>query len=419
MDIFMIPKLDPLNLALHDIDEERLATTVTIAERLARQLNSDVCIEASVKRRSILLAADFVITMMQIGGYEPCTVTDFEIPKKYGLQQTIGDTLGIGGIMRGLRSIPVMLDLCQDMMELCPRATLLNYVNPMAMLCQAIAQRFPRIKVVGLCHSVEYTVRDLAKDLEIPPEEIEYLSAGINHLAFFLKLEHTKNGISHSLYPRLRQLSREGRFPKTNSVRYDILQRLGYFVTESSEHFSEYVPWFIKKARPELIEDYHIPIDEYMRRCEKQIADWDKTKQELEKGTKDYELEKSVECADKIIAAMAFNEPAVISGNVANHNGVIANLPRDCCVEVPCLVNANGIQPVAVGNLPTHLAALMQTNINVQKLTLEASLTGQRERIYQAAMLDPHTAAELSLDEIWALVDELIEAHGDWLPSFH
>ena len=415
-DLFQIDGLDSVHLALHDIDGERLATTVRIANGLASRLNMNLRVEASVERRAMLKNADFVITMMQVGGYKPCTVTDFELPKKYGLRQTIGDTLGIGGIMRGLRTIPVLLDICQDMTDLCPQAYLLNYVNPMPMLCQAVAMRFPDIKIVGLCHSVQYTLRELAQDLEIPYEEIEYSCAGINHLAFFLELAHKNTG--QSLYPRLRKFAKEGKFPPTNSVRYDILQRLGYFVTESSEHFSEYVPWFIKANHPHLIEKYHIPLDEYLRRCEEQSADWDRMKERLEAGEENYDTKSSVEYADEIIAAILLNRRTTIQANVSNEAGLIGNLPRDCCVEVPCRVDANGVQPISVGKLPAHLAALMQTNINVHSLTVEASLTSKRERIYQAAMLDPHTAAELSLDEIWHLVDELLEAHNEWLPHF-
>ena len=414
-DIFQIEGLGSINLRLHDIDGERLKTTERIASHLATKLKVNLHLEASEDRRAMLKDADFVITMMQVGGYKPCTVRDFEIPKKFGLRQTIADTLGIGGIMRGLRTIPVVLDICQDIIDLCPQAYLLNYVNPMPMLCEAIGMRFPSIKTVGLCHSIQYTLRELAEDLGIPHNQIHYQCAGINHMAFFLKLEHK----GQTLYPRLHQLAREGKFPPTNRVRYDILQRLGYFVTESSEHFSEYVPWFIKASHPELIEEYKIPLDEYIRRCEKQSADWKQMKEELEAGRGDYDTQASVEYADQIIAAIMHNKPALIYGNVPNKERLISNLPDYCCVEVPCLVDSNGVQPVSIGRLPSHLAALMQTNINVHHLTVEASLTSKRERIYQAAMLDPHTAAELSLDQIWQLVDELLIAHKDWLPRFH
>lgn len=413
-DIFQIEGLDSVELRLNDIDGGRLKTTERIATHLADKLGVNLHLKASTDRRAMLKGADFVVTMMQVGGYKPCTVTDFEIPKKFGLRQTIADTLGIGGIMRGLRTIPVVLDICQDITELCPEAYLLNYVNPMPMLCEAISKQFPDIKMVGLCHSIEYTLRELAEDLGIRHNEIHYQCAGINHMAFFLKLEHR----GQSLYPRLQQLAKEGKFPSTNRVRYDMLRRLGYFVTESSEHFSEYVPWFIKASHPELIEDYNIPLDEYLSRCEKQSADWNQMKEELEAGRGDYGTEQSVEFADQIIAAILHNKPAVIHGNVPNRERLISNLPDYCCVEVPCVVDSNGIQPLAMGALPSHLAALMQTNINVHHLTVEASLTSKKERIYQAAMLDPHTAAELSLEQIWQLVDELLVAHKDWLPAF-
>ena len=313
--------------------------------------------------------------------------------------------------MRGLRTIPVLLDMCRDMEELCPDVTFLQYVNPMAMNCWAIG-RASKIKTVGLCHSVQHTAWELSKDIGIPLEEINYVVAGINHMAFYLKFE--RNGVD--LYPLIRQVLEEVRQPETNRVRYEAFKHLGYFVTESSEHFSEYVPWFIKRDRPELIEEFNIPLDEYIRRCEVQIAGWEAQRDALERG-EGIEIRRSVEYGSGIIHSLETGTPRVVYGNVPN-NGLIDNLPQGCCVEVPCLVDKNGIQPTAVGALPPHLAALMQTNINVQALTVEAALTGKREHIYHAAMLDPHTAAELDLDQIVALVDDLIEAHGDWLPKY-
>jgi alpha-galactosidase len=447
-DILSFPALAESTISLFDIDPERLRDSERVAHTLAATIGARPTIEATTDRRRALEGADYAICMIQVGGYKPATVTDFEIPKKYGLRQTIADTLGIGGIMRGLRTIPVLLDMCRDMEELCPDVTFLQYVNPMAMNCWAIS-RASRIKTVGLCHSVQHTAGELAYDLGLPAEEIDYRCAGINHMAFYLRLEHR----GEDLYPRLRQLAEQGRVPAGNRVRYEMLRRLGYFVTESSEHFSEYVPWFIKRDRPDLVERFNIPLDEYIARCESQIADWEGMRPVLRSGDAEalarYEqaqteqrLAKLAETAPEhaaylrkrfadarrkgavhsgeygslIIHAIETGQPRVIYGNVANQ-GLIDNLPQGCCVEVPCLVDRNGVQPTRVGALPPHLAALMQTNINVQALTVEAALTGRREHVYHAAMLDPHTAAELDLEQIWSLVDDLIAAHGEWLPA--
>lgn len=412
-DILSYPELAGSTITLHDIDAERLRTSEIVAQRLASSLQVSPVIEATTDRRAALDGADYAICMIQVGGYRPGTVIDFEIPKKYGLRQTIADTLGIGGVMRGLRTIPVMLDMCRDMEDVCPDVTFLNYVNPMATLCWAI-DRASSISTVGLCHSVQGTAFQLAADLGVPFNEINYLSAGINHMAFYLRFE--RNG--EDLYPLLHEVIREGRVPDWNRVRYEMLTRLGYFVTESSEHFSEYVPWFIKRDRPDLIEALNIPLDEYIRRCEEQIAGWEAMRDELEFGDEPLKVHRSYEYGASIIHSMETGQPVVIYGNVRNE-GLIDNLPADCCVEVPCLVDQNGIQPTRIGSLPPHLAALIQTNVNVQALTVEAALTGKREHIYHAAMLDPHTAAELSLDQIWSMVDDLIEAHGDWLPTYH
>ncbi|HEX9017605.1 MAG TPA: alpha-glucosidase/alpha-galactosidase [Anaerolineaceae bacterium] len=446
-DILSFPELAESTISLHDIDAARLHTTEKVAQRLARAVGAHPKIEASLDRREALDGADYAISMFQIAGYKPGTVVDFEIPKKYGLRQTIADTLGIGGIMRGLRTIPVLLDVCRDMEALCPDATFLNYVNPMAMNTWAI-NRASTIKTVGLCHSVQGTAMQLARDINIPFEEINYVSAGINHMAFYLRFERKTEHGYEDLYPRLRQVIAEGRVPEWNRVRYEMLKRLGYFVTESSEHFSEYVPWFIKRDRPDLIEEFNIPIDEYIRRCEVQIAGWELTKDTIEnpgvpvnkevvrqkitaaggsEGEANWAAEMAInfdkvdqshEYGSYIIHSIETGIPRVIYGNVAN-NGLIDNLPQGCCVEVPCLVDKNGLQPTKIGALPPQLAAVMQTNINVQGLTVEAALTGEREHIYHAAMMDPHTAAELDLDQIWHLVDDLIQAHGDYLPDYH
>ncbi len=420
-DILEFPALKDCTLTLMDIDGDRLRTSEIVAHKVAAHHKASPKIEATTDRRKALKGADFVITMIQVAGYKPGTVVDFEIPKKYGLRQTIADTLGIGGIMRGLRTIPVLLDICRDMEELCPNATLLQYVNPMVMNCWAI-NKATGIHTVGLCHSVPHTAHDLADDMGIPRDELRYLVAGINHVAFFLKLEH--KGVN--MYPKLREtmagFEASGVWPKrfgrmTDHVRYEMFKRLGYFVTESSEHFSEYTPWFIKRDRPELLTEFDIPLDEYIFRCENQIAQWEGMRQELEDSDKPLALEPSVEFGSHIINAIYTGQPTRIYGNMPNR-GIIDNLPVEVPVEVPCLVDDNGVQPVKIGKIPPQLAALMQTNINVHELTVEAALTGKREHIYHAAMMDPHTAAELSLDQIWSLVDELIEAHGDWLPKY-
>lgn len=411
-DILSFPELANSTISLFDIDADRLSTSEIVARNLAAALGAHPTLEATTDRRRALDGADYAICMIQVAGYKPGTVTDFEIPKKYGLRQTIADTLGIGGVMRGLRTIPVLLDMCRDMEELCPNVTFLQYVNPMAMNCWAIS-RASTIKTIGLCHSVQGTAGQLAEDIGIPVEEINYLCAGINHMAFYLRFE--RDGVD--LYPQIRQVAAEGRVPDWNRVRYEMLTRLGYFVTESSEHFSEYTPWFIKRDRPDLIEKFNIPLDEYIRRCEVQIAEWHTLRAELEGGAS-LEAKRTHEYGSYIIHSLETGTPRVVYGNVPNR-GLIDNLPQGCCVEVPCLVDKSGIQPTHIGALPPHLAALMQTNINVQSLTVEAALTGKREYIYHAAMLDPHTAAELSLDQIWAMVDDLIAAHGDWLPAYN
>ena len=416
-DILSYPELADCTISLHDIDETRLKTSETVARQVAATLGAHPTIEATTDRRESLEGADYAIGMFQVGGYKPSTVIDFEVPKKYGLRQTIADTLGIGGIMRALRTIPVMLDMCNDMEEVGqPNIAFLNYVNPMAMNCWAVFRDSP-VNTIGLCHSVQGTAEQLARDIGVPIEEINYLSAGINHMAFYLRFERKTDDGVEDLYPRIRQVVADGRIPDWNRVRYEMLTRLGYFVTESSEHFAEYTPWFIKHDRPDLIEKYHIPLDEYPRRCENQIAGWENLRQDLEQGA-NIEVRRSKEYASLIIHSMETGTPRVVYGNVPNH-GIIDNLPQGCAVEVPILVDKNGMQPTRIGVLPPQLAAMMRTNINVQELTVEAALTLKREHIYHAAMLDPHTAAELDLDQIYALVDDLIEAHGEWLPEYH
>jgi len=415
-DILSFPELADCTISLHDIDEVRLKTSKAVAHQIAAALGTNPTIEATTDRRASLEGADYAIGMFQIGGYKPSTVIDFEVPKKYGLRQTIADTLGVGGIMRALRTIPVMLDMCKDMEEVGrPDIAFLNYVNPMAMNCWAVFRDSP-VNTIGLCHSVQGTAEQLARDIGVPIEEINYLCAGINHMAFYLRFERKTDDGIEDLYPRIRQVVADGRIPDWNRVRYEMLTRLGYFVTESSEHFAEYTPWFIKRDRPDLIEKYHIPLDEYPRRCENQIAGWESLRKDLEQGG-DIEIRRSKEYGSLIIHSMETGTPRVVYGSVPNH-GIIDNLPQGCAVEVPILVDKNGMQPTRIGALPPQLAAMMRTNINVQELTVEAALTRKREHIYHAAMLDPHTAAELDLDQIYALVDDLIEAHGEWLPEY-
>jgi alpha-galactosidase len=447
VDILSFPELADTTISLHDIDEGRLRTSEVVAHKVAQALDAHPTIEATTDRRAALDGADYAICMIQVAGYKPGTVIDFEIPKKYGLRQTIADTLGIGGILRGLRTIPVLLDMCHDMEEVCPDVTFLNYVNPMAMNSWAIS-RASEVNTIGLCHSIFGTARQLAHDIGVPIEEINYVCAGINHMAFYLRFERKTTDGVEDLYPRIHQVVTEGRVPDWNRVRYEMLTRLGYFVAESSEHFAEYTPWFIKRDRPDLIERFKVPLDEYIRRCEAQIAMWEGMRERLEDpdvslkqeippemlksarkaldGTvmppefaeEIFEIKPSGECAPSIIHSMETGTTRVVYGNIPNQ-GLIDNLPPECIVEVPCVVDKNGVQPTRIGALPPHLAALMQTNINVQALTVEAALTKKREYIYHAAMLDPHTGAELDLDQIWNLVDDLIEAHGDWLPTYH
>jgi alpha-galactosidase len=410
-DILSFPELANSEIRLFDIDPERLKTSEVVANKVAQALGAKPKIITTTDRKKALENADYSIAMFQVGGYKPSTLIDFEIPKKYGLRQTIADTLGIGGIMRGLRTIPVMLDMCRDMEEVAGDITFLNYVNPMAMNCWAMS-RATTIKTVGLCHSVQGTAEQLADDIGVDINDINYIAAGINHMAFYLKFE--KDG--QDLYPAIKKVLNEKRAPDWNLVRYEIYKRFGYFVTESSEHFAEYTPWFIKRDRPELIEEFNIPIDEYIRRCENQIAGWHQLREDLITNDLPLEVNRSHEYGSLIIHSMETGQPRVVYGNVANR-GLINNLPEGCCVEVPVLVDKSGLQPTKIGNLPPHLAAMMQTNINVQAMTVEAALSGKREHVYHAAAFDPHTAAELSLDQIWNLCDDLIAAHGTMIPT--
>ena len=419
-DCMCTPQLRDAEIALYDIDAKRLEDSEIILKAINHNVNEDRAQIATYlgveNRKAALKDADFVVNAIQVGGYEPCTVIDFEIPKKYGLKQTIGDTLGIGGIMRGLRTIPVMEEFARDMEEVCPKALFLNYTNPMAIL-SGYMQRYTRIQTVGLCHSVQVCTEGLLKGLGLEDKlegATDYI-AGINHMAWLLKVQD-KDG--NDLYPEIRRraLKKNASEKHNDMIRYEYIRNFGYYCTESSEHNSEYNPFYIKSRYPELIDRYNIPLDEYPRRCIKQIADWEEERRNILNDGK-ITHERSREYASYIMEAVVTNKPYQIGGNVLN-TGLIDNLPSDACVEVPCMVNAQGINPCHVGRLPVQLAAMNQTNINVQLLVIEAARTRDRNYIYQAAMLDPHTAAELSIDDIRSMCDELIEAHGEYMAMY-
>jgi alpha-galactosidase len=411
-DCLLTESLRDSELALFDIDPERLKDSHLMLETINRHAGGYGKIVSYHDRRDALRGADYVINAIQVGGYEPSTVIDFEVPKKYGLRQTIADTLGIGGIFRGLRTLPVMADFARDVEELCPEAWFLNYTNPMSILTGYML-RYTGVKTVGLCHSVQVCAPHLLRGLGLPGDGVQYTIAGINHMAWLLSI--TRNG--EDLYPQIKDLARKRPQDHDDLVRYEIMKQFGYYVTESSEHNAEYLPYFIKNRNPELIDRFRIPLDEYPRRCLRQIAGWEQMRQELVEN-KDLVHTMSHEYGARIMDAMETNIPYKIGGNVLN-TGLITNLPREACVEVPCLVDSSGVQPCYVGDLPPQLAALNRTNINVHLLTIEAFVTRKKEHIYQAALLDPHTSAELTIDEIVNLCDDLILAHGDMLPEFN
>ena len=421
-DILLESELNSSEITLYDIDSSRLKTSQIVADKIASSLKVSASIKSTNDRKKALKEADFVIVMIQVGGYKPSTLIDFEIPAKYGLQQTIADTVGIGGIMRGLRTVPVLVEIAEEMLELCPRAMMLQYVNPMAINCLGLSHFVPELRYVGLCHSVQGTVADLARDIGEDFNKIEFECSGINHMSFFTKFaKKLNNGSTEDLYPKIFQKGETGDFGTnwdgcSNKVRYEVLKKLGYFVTESSEHFAEYTPWFIKSHQKDLIRKFDIPINEYIRRCEKQILEWDKQEKDMLSNPK-IDNNKSVEYASRVILSMITGKKDIIYGNVLNTN-LIPNLPNNSCVEVPCVVKKDDLVPQVVPPLPTHLANLIQTNISVQQLTVEALKTRKKDSIYYAAMLDPHTAGELNLDQIWKMVDELIDAHGSMLPAF-
>jgi len=416
-DILATPALQQVEIALYDIDAQRLDDSW----RMLNNLNANLCqgrarIEqyCGVEQRlNALRGANYVINAIQVGGYDPCTITDFEIAKKFGLRQTIADTLGIGGIFRALRTIPVMMDFARDMEAVCPDAWLLNYTNPMASLTGAMLQH-TGIKTVGLCHSVQVCAETLLKSVDMSTDGVKWQIAGINHMAWLLNI--TRNG--EDLYPEIKRRSLAlQQTTHDDMVRHEIMRVFGYYVTESSEHNAEYMPYWIKRNYPELIARFNIPLDEYPRRCIEQIDRWHQQRDRLTQND-NLSHTRSHEYASWMIEAMETDVPYKIGGNVLNH-GLITNLPKEACVEVPCLVDGQGITPCYVGDLPPQLAALNRTNINTQLLTIEAAITGKKEHVYHAALLDPHTSAELSIDDTVKLCDELIAAHGDWLPSLH
>ena len=412
MDILTTPELESSSFSLFDIHPERLDTAKLICQDLVQSLGNKATVTATLDRREALQDADFVINMIQVGMHE-ATLLDFQIPAKYGLKQTIADTTGVGGLFRGLRTLPVMLSLAEDMVEVCPRAWLLNYTNPMPInslgFLLGTKQRGLDVNYVGLCHSVQGTGKQLAGYLDVPYEELEYFVAGINHMSWFLKLKH--NG--EDLYPRLFEAMDNPEIYKTNKVRFEIMRHFGYFVTESSEHMSEYTSFFIKD--PKLIEELDIPINEYITRSENHLKEYDKIREKIIGGGH-LEVEHSHEYASGIIKAITTGTPWTFNGNFLNE-GLIDNLPRECAVEVPCLVDRSGIHPCHAGTLPPQLAAMNMTNINVHRLAVEAFLTGKKEYLYHAVALDPLASSMLNLNQMRAMVDELVEAHGDALPK--
>ncbi|MEB7463211.1 alpha-glucosidase/alpha-galactosidase [Staphylococcus succinus] len=411
-DCMTVASLQDFEFALFDIDDERLKDSERMLNNLKENLNSTVNIKAYHNRKEALRGAKYVINAIQVGGYDPSTIIDFEVPKQYHLRQTIADTLGIGGIFRNLRTIPVIQDFARDIKAVCPDAWFLNYTNPMAVLTNIMLQE--GIKTVGLCHSVQVCAHDLLESLEMPTDRLQWKIAGINHMAWLLEI--TRDG--KDLYPEIKKRAKaKQQTTHDDMVRFELMDKFGYYVTESSEHNAEYHPYFIKSNYPELIENFNIPLDEYPRRCVKQIEDWKQMRDDIV-NDKHLTHERSHEYGSYIIEAMETNKPFKIGGNVLNTGGLISNLPENAVVEVPCLVDASGISPTYIGNLPEQLAALNRTNINTQLLTIEAALTLQKDKIYQAALLDPHTASELSINDIISLCDDLIEAHGDWLPKY-
>ena len=425
-DVMLSEPLRDSHIALYDIDGARLRESKMMLDNLNANINegrAKITGHLGVRsRKAALRKADYVVNAIQVGGYEPSTVIDFEVPRKYGLLQTIGDTLGIGGIFRSLRTIPVVLDFARDMAEVCPDAWFITYVNPLAMITGAMLQATP-IKAVGLCHSVQGCARWLLHHVGMldSVKKLQWKIAGINHQSWLLEITDGGKDLYPEIKKRAARMNRDARkkgAPKHNDmVRFEVMRRLGYYVTESSEHSAEYMPYWIKRLYPELIEEFNIPLDEYPRRCVAQIEGWKKRRDELVTNAQ-LSHRRTGEYCSYIMEAMETDVPFRIGGNVLN-TGLIPNLPRKACVEVPCMVDRNGVQGCYVGDLPEQCAAMNRTNINPQLLTIEAVLTRKKDAIYHAAMMDPHTASELSLDQIIALCDDLIEAHGDMLPEYH
>lgn len=412
-DCMFVPALAGFEFALFDIDEQRLKDSENMLNNLKKSLHANASIKAYSDRKEALRGAKYVINAIQVGGYKPSTVIDFEIPKKYGLRQTIADTVGIGGIFRSLRTIPVMMDFAKDIEEVCPDALFLNYTNPMATLTGALL-RYTNVKTIGLCHSVQICTEHLFKSLGMDHAGIEERIAGINHMAWLLEVK--KDG--KDLYPEIKLRAKEKQQTKHDDmVRFELMDKFGYYVTESSEHNAEYHPYFIKQNEPDLIDRFNIPLDEYPRRCIEQIEGWNHMRDQVVNND-NLTHTRSHEYGSRIIEAIETNIPFKFGGNVLNKGGLISNLPEKSVVEVPCVADRSGISPCYVGELPEQLAALNRTNINTQLLTIEAAMTQKKEHLYQAALLDPHTAAELSIDKIIAMCDDLIEAHGDWIPVF-
>jgi alpha-galactosidase len=399
-----------LTIALHDIDEERLTYSERAAASIVRRMDAGYRIEAHEDRRAALDGADYAINEIQVGGYR-ATVTDFEIPRRYGLRQTIADTIGIGGIMRGVRTIPVMVGIGNDMHELCPEALLLNYANPMAMVPWGVYAGTPFTNVVGVCHSVRDTHHFLARTVGVPEEDVAFTTAGFNHQAFVLEFRRRSTG--EDLYPRLREIVEADPEGLGRRVRVEIFKRFGYFPTESSEHSSEYVPWFLR--HDEMIRRFRIPVDEYIARCDENLADWRRTKAALDRG-EELDVEPTSELASEIIHSLETGTERNVYTNVRN-DWLIDGLPDEACVEVPTQVGSDGIRPMRVGALPPQCLAVNRTFVNVAELTVRAALEQRRDLVEQAALLDPNTAATLTTGEIVAMVGALIEAHGDLIPE--
>lgn len=420
-DCLLTPEIPELEISLHDIDPARLEDSRRMIENIARNSGRPVRITADTDRRQALQGSDFIVNAIQVGGYDPCTITDFEIPKKYGFRQTIGDTTSIGGIFRALRTIPVLEGFANDIADICPDALFINYTNPMSMLTGYL-QKYTGLKTVGLCHSVQGCARGLLRRLDMLDryEGCRWEISGINHMAWLLKIEDS-NG--NDLYPEIKRRAQahfmgEAAYPcEDDLVRLDMMLRFGYYITESSEHNAEYHPYYIKSTHPELIEQFRIPLDEYPRRCLKQIEKWKVMRAELVEDGQ-IKHEKTHEFASYIVKAMMTDEPYRVHGNVLN-TGLIPNLPSEACIEVPCLVDRAGIHPCYVGDLPEQCAALNRLAINVHLLTIEAARTQRKEYVYMAAMLDPRASSELTADQIRSLCDDLMVAHSDWMPKYH